>query len=68
MLYIVFRAILNVTTEKMSRDLAWCKRIVMDIAFDQRSRTILSDWQRTFGKCATQFYPGRTKDELTEAK
>ena len=32
-MYIVFRAILNVTTE-MSRDLAWCKRVVVDVAFD----------------------------------
>jgi hypothetical protein len=31
--YIVFRAILNVTTE-LSRDLLWCERIVIDIAFD----------------------------------
>ena len=32
-MYIVFRAILDVATE-LSRDLTWCKRIVIDIAFD----------------------------------
>ena len=49
-MYIVFRAILNVTTE-MFRDLAWCKRVVVDIAFD--SVELLSLIGENFEKCTT---------------
>jgi hypothetical protein len=57
--YIVFRAILNVTTE-LFRDLAWCKRIVMDIAFN--SMELFSLISEDFEKCTTAG-SGATKDD-----
>ena len=58
-MYIVFRAILNVATE-LSRDLAWWKRIVMDIAFD--SIELFSLISEDFEKCTTTG-SGATKDD-----
>jgi hypothetical protein len=57
--YIVFRAILNVATE-LSRNLAWCKGIVMDIAFD--SVELFSLISEDFEKRTTA-RSGATKDD-----
>lgn len=58
-MYIVFRAILYVTT-KLFRDLARCKRIVMDIAFN--SIELFSLISEDFEKCTTTG-SGATKDD-----
>ena len=58
-MYIVFRAVLNVTTE-LSRDLARRKRIVVDITLD--SVELFSLISKNFEKCATA-RSGATKDD-----
>ena len=62
-MYIVFRAVLDVATE-MFRDLAWCKRIVIDIAFD--SIELFSLISEDFEK-GTTTGSGATKDDWREA-
>lgn len=57
-MYVVFRAILNVTAV-LARDLMWCKRIVVDIAFDRIK--FFSLVSKDFEKC-TASGSGTAKD------
>jgi len=58
-MYVVFRAILNVTAI-LTRDLGWCKRIVINIALD--GMEFFSLISKDFEKCTTTG-TGTTKDD-----